>query len=333
MSVKIIKPGFWTTIQDLGRYGSQKYGVIVGGAMDPLALRIANMLVGNDEGEAGIEVTMFGLEMQFLEDHLIAITGADLDARVDGEKIPMWRPILINKNQVVKFHAPALGARAYISFSGGINVPKILGSKSTYIQAKIGGLYGRQLQAEDVLNIGKKTEIGQNFIKQLQELNRHFNWSVDYTSFYSFTTEQTIRVLKGLEFDWFDENSQQIFLKKPYKVSLNSNRMGYNLEGKKLTLCKNEELLSEGVTFGTIQVPSGGLPIILMAERQTTGGYPKIAQVATVDLPRLAQIQPSHSIRFNLITLQQAEQLLLQQMDDLHTIKIGILLKLKYGRR
>lgn len=331
MSVKIVKPGFWSTIQDLGRYGSQKYGVIVGGAMDSIALRIANILVGNEEGEAGIEVTMFGLEMQFLDEHLIAITGADLDARLDGKKIPMWRPVLIKKNQVLKFHAPNSGARAYLSFSGGINVPIVLGSKSTYIQARIGGLDGRQLQANDILNIGEKTEIGQKFIKQLKLINKPFNWSVNYTSFYSFTSERKIRILQGSEFDWFDEKSQQIFLNNPYKISLNSNRMGYNLEGKKLTLRKNEELLSEGVTFGTIQVPSGGMPIILMAERQTTGGYPKIAQVATVDLPRLAQLQPNHTIRFELITLQQAEQLLINQIENLNKIKTGILFKSKYA--
>src|SRR5690625_4530052 len=156
MSVKVLKPGVLATIQDLGRFGSQKYGVIVGGAMDSLAVRIANILVGNEEDEATIEVTMFGTEIKFEEEHLIAITGANLDAKVDGEKIPIWQPVLIQKNQVLKFNAPILGARAYIAFSGGINVPKVMGSKSTYIQAQIGGYKGRALQTGDVLTIGEK---------------------------------------------------------------------------------------------------------------------------------------------------------------------------------
>lgn len=329
MSIKIRKPGLLSTIQDLGRYGAQKYGIIVGGAMDPFALRIANILVGNNEKEAGIEVTMFGLEIEFLDEHLIAITGADLDARIDGEKAPTWRPILIQKHQVLKFHAPISGTRAYIAFSGGINVPKILGSKSTYIQAGIGGYKGRQLQTGDVLNIGDETVIGKMFVRQLKNMNTQFKWAVNYTPFYSFETEQTIHVLKGSEFDWFDEKSKHLFLNESYKISIHSNRMGYNLEGKRLSLRKGVELLSEGVTFGTIQVPSGGLPIILMAERQTTGGYPKIAQVASFDLPRLAQLQPGDSIRFKLISLRQAEQWLIKQMNYLKTIKMAILLKSK----
>lgn len=327
MSIKILQPGFWTTIQDLGRYGSQKFGVIVGGAMDALAVRIANLLVGNDEREATIEVTMFGLEMEFLDDHLIAVTGGDLDARLDGEKLPTWRPVLVRKNQVLKFNAPISGARAYIAFSGGIQVPEVMGSKSTYIQANIGGYDGRQLQENDVICFGEKTEIGKLLMEQLEEMDSHYEWCVNYGSFYSFKKEQTIRVLQGSEFDWFDEDSKHAFTNEAYKISLNSNRMGYQLEGKKLSLRKEAELLSEGVTYGTIQVPSGGIPIILMAERQTTGGYPKIAQVVSVDLPRLAQSQPGNTINFKFISLEEAEQLLLQQMRDLELLKTGIRFK------
>lgn len=331
MSVKILQPGLLSTIQDLGRFGSQKYGVIVGGAMDSLAVRIANILVGNEEDEATIEVTMVGTELQFEEEHLVAITGGNLAPTIDGNKAFMWRPILIRKGQVLKFNSPVSGYRAYIAFSGGLQVPKVMGSKSTYIQANIGGYKGRELRKGDVLSCGVLTEQGGMFLRQLKKMGTSFQWSVNYSSFYTSKSE-TIRILKGSEFDCFDDKSKKNFLNKSYKITINADRMGYQLVGDKLSLTNKFELLSEGVTYGTIQVPANGQPIILMAERQTIGGYPKIGQVISIDLPRLAQLQPGDTIHFELTSIESAEKLLLQQKLDIHELEMGIQFKAQNTR-
>lgn len=333
MSIKILQSGFLATIQDLGRFGSQKYGVIVGGAMDSLAVRIANILVGNEEREATIEITMFGTELQFEKECLVAITGGDLNPTIDGEKAPMWRPILIHKGEVLKFTSPVSGCRAYIAFSGGLQVPEVMNSKSTYTQANIGGYKGRELRKNDTLYCGDISERAKTFIHQLKEKDHPFHWSANYASFYTFHHTETIRILEGSEFDRFDKHSQQSFLVEPYKITINANRMGYQLEGAKLDLNDEFDLLSEGVTYGTVQVPTNGQPIILMAERQTTGGYPKIGQVISVDLPRLAQMQPGNSIKFETVSIAEAEALLLQQERDIHEFKMGIHFKAQAIRR
>lgn len=328
MSITVLHPGLLTTIQDLGRFGSQKFGVIVSGAMDSFSLRVANLLVGNHEGEGALEVTLFGTTLLFERDQLVAITGGDLQATIDGEKAPMWRPLLIRKGSILKFKSAINGCRAYIAFAGGIEVPQIMGSKSTYLRAAIGGLQGRALQKGDTLICGETdSKIGRAFIHQLEKMNQHFLWSVDYTELLSFAKTQRIRVLRGSEFDRFNRASQQAFLSLPYKITTQADRMGYRLEGESLCLSEKFELLSEGVTYGTIQVPSSGQPIILMADRQTTGGYPKIGQVITVDLPRLSQMQPTSEILFEEATLEQAECELIEKEKILNKIAMGIRFK------
>lgn len=332
MSIEIVQPGFFATIQDLGRFGSQKYGVIVGGAMDSLSLRIANVLVGNEEGEAALEVTMFGTELKFENDCLIAMTGGNLDPVIDGEKVPMWQPVFAQKGQVLKFKSLLAGYRAYIAFAGGIKVPEVMGSKSTYIRAKIGGYEGRELQRRDILACGDLTSTNKMMVEQAKAMNAPFSWSVHYASFYTFKRSQTIRILTGSEFDRFDSESQKALVSEPYKLSVNADRMGYQLEGETLSLSEKFELLSEGVTYGTIQVPSNGQPIILMADRQTTGGYPKIGQVISADLPRLAQLQPGNKIHFEIVSIDEAERLLVRQEQDFHELKLGIQFKMQRNR-
>lgn len=327
MTIKIIKPGLLSTIQDLGRFGSQKYGVIVGGAMDSIALRIANILVGNAEGEAVIEVTMFGTEIQILEEKIVAVTGGNLSPKVDGKEIPMWRPILLKKDQVITFKSPTSGCRAYLTISGGLDVPKVMESKSTHIHAKIGGYQGRKLEKGDIISCGESTELSKLFLKQIKASKLPYHWFAAYPIFYNIPKTNKIRVLKGSEFDYFNKESQRNFFNNYYEVTKDSNRMGYQLEGPKLALNEQFEVLSEGVTYGTIQVPSNGKPIILMAERQTTGGYPKIGEVATVDLPKLAQLQPRNKIKFEIISLEEAEKLLIDQENAVQELKVGLQLK------
>jgi antagonist of KipI len=324
MTVKVLHPGLLTTIQDLGRYGSQKYGVIVSGAMDSYSLRVANLLVGNDEDEGALEITLFGTTLQFEKDLLIAITGGDFLTTIDGENAPMWRPILIRKGSVLQFKSAIKGCRAYVSFAGGIAIPKVMDSKSTYLRAGIGGFQGRALQKEDTLECGEMNELSQSVVQQLEKMNGHFTWAVNYKALINLQPAQTIRVLKGTEFNRFDEKSQQTLFNEPYSITTQADRMGYRLEGPVLSLAEKFELLSESVTYGTIQVPPNGQPIILMADRQTTGGYPKIGQVISADLSSLAQLQPTSTIHFKEVLHEEAEMELLKKERFINEIKMGI---------
>lgn len=327
MSIRVLEPGLYTTVQDLGRYGSQKYGVIVSGAMDKYALRIANLLVGNEEGEGALEITLVGATLQFDQDQLIAITGGDLRATMDGEPVPMWRPVLVRKGAVLQCRSAVKGCRAYIAFAGGISVPEVMGSKSTYVRAGIGGFKGRPLQKDDMFASGDWSETGKRFTRQLEQTAEPCAWSVNPLALINDNRDQTIRVLKGSEYDRFDANSKHAFFHEAYTITTQADRMGYRLEGPALSLAEKFELLSEGVTYGTIQVPANGQPIILMADRQTTGGYPKIGQVITADLSRLAQLQPHTAIRFEEIRLEEAEAALLENERILHQMAVSIQMK------
>lgn len=330
MSITIRQPGILTMIQDLGRYGEQKYGVIVGGAMDPISLRIANILVRNEQSEGGLEIVLFGLSFQFNEDTLIAITGGQLHPTIDGKPAPMWRPIRVPKGAILQFKSGHSGSRAYIAFAGGINVPKVLGSKSTYLNAKIGGFEGRALQAGDTLAFGKMSEESHTLMNQL-ETDQEPLWLVNYQDFITFNKHKTIRIVKGSEYDKFDQESLDAILNEQYTLTTHADRMGYKLEGHPLKMTEEFDLISEGVTFGTIQVPSSGQPIILMADRQTVGGYPKIAQVISADLPKLAQSLPMNQMRFQLVTIREAEQALINREQALKLLETSIRLKIWKG--
>ncbi|MFJ8066971.1 biotin-dependent carboxyltransferase family protein [Psychrobacillus sp. NPDC096426] len=326
MSINVLHSGLLTTVQDIGRYGSQKYGVIVSGAMDSYSLRLANILVGNKENEATLEITLYGTTLQFEEDTLIAITGGDFLTTIDGIIAPLWRPVLIKKNSILKFNSAIKGSRAYVAFAGGINTPQIMGSKSTYLRANIGGYEGRALKKGDFLKIGEKNKTSEALLQQLDDKN--ISWSINFNELINFQQDLIIRVLKGTEFERFDKENQQTFFQQSYTLTVQSDRMGYRLEGPSISLSEKFELLSEGVTFGTIQIPPNGQPIILMADRQTTGGYPKFGQVITADLPSLAQLQPRATIRFTEVTLKEAETVLVQNEQFINNLKTAIHYKL-----
>ncbi len=327
MSIQVLRPGLMTTIQDLGRYGFQKFGVLVGGAMDQHSLRIANLLVGNKEGEGALEVNLFGTTLQFNEDTLIAITGGDLQASIDGIKAPTWRPLLIRSGEVLTFTSAIKGCRAYIAFAGGIQVPEVMGSKSTYIRAQIGGFYGKALQKGDRFECGMMNERNEAIFSQLQKCSGHVAWSVNGHPFVNMNQARTIRVLRGTEYEYFDKDSQQTLFQETYEITSQADRMGYRLEGPPLTLNEPLELLSEGVTYGTIQIPPNGKPIILMADRQTTGGYPKIGQVISTDLAHLAQFQPLDEIKFKEVSMEEAEYAFINNEKAIHKIRLSLQLK------
>lgn len=331
MGLKIKQPGVHATIQDVGRTGAQKYGVVVGGVMDELSLRIGNILVQNNQNEAAIEVMFFGTSITFTENHVIAITGGDLQPMMNGVLVPMWRPIYIKKSSTITFKGTAKGCFAYISIAGGFEVPYKMNSKSTFTKAGIGGYKGRALDKNDVLEIGSPNKISKAIMKTLNKSPAHPKWYVNYATFYGQSDEQIIRVLKGSEYNLFSKESQKNFATEEYTLTTQADRMGYKFDGQTLKQSNPTDLLSEGVTYGTVQVPANGKPIILMADRQTTGGYPKIAQVITADLPKLAQVQPHSKVKFKIVSMLEAEKALFTQEDKIKEIISGVYLKAKTG--
>jgi antagonist of KipI len=331
MGMKVIKPGILTTVQDLGRVGYQKYGVVVSGAMDPFALRAANILLGNDDNTPGLEITMIGPSLRFQKDAWISICGGDLSAKIDGITVPLWRPIFVKENSLLTFQGPINGCRAYLTVAGGFEVNRVMESSSTYIRGVIGGIKGRALRENDILTMGHSLV---NFDVSVRLETGPFYataWSVSRDIFPRYDNNPVIRIMRGREFELFNEKSQIDLSARGFVVSPQSDRMGFRLSGPTLQLREPYEMISEAVTAGTIQVPPDGDPILLMADRQTTGGYPRIAQVATVDLPILAQVKPNEKIQFVEITHNQAEKLYLQREHDLQALKLGIKLKQKEG--
>lgn len=328
MDVEILHAGMFTTVQDLGRFHYQQYGVPVGGAMDKNALRMINMLVGNEENEAGLEITIMGPKLLIKKTTLLAIGGADMEPLLNGERIPLWHPILAEEGSMLCLGKAKSGCRAYVTFAGGININRTMGSKSTYIRAAFGGIEGRMLKKGDYFQIGTGAEVGSRFIQNLQEEKRiKTKWAICNNALPKYKKHPILRVITDFEYDQFTEESIKSFFSKEYKVSNYADRMGYRLDGDVLNRVEEIEILSSPVTFGTIQVPNGGQPIILMADRQTTGGYPRIGNVISVDLPLLAQLKPGDYVTFEKITMEDAAQLYIKQETSMSLLKKFIALR------
>jgi antagonist of KipI len=332
MSVRVIRPGLLTSVQDLGRYGYQKHGVIVSGAMDPFAHRIANLLVGNEERAATLEMTVKGPTLEFEREALIAICGADLSPAIEGRPLPLWKPILVQKGQVLQFGPNRFGTRSYLAVAGGWHLPAVMGSRSTYLRAGIGGFQGRALREGDRLPVGPWPNVSHHIAEQLRDQlgSDGFaaaEWGVTADLLPAYHSTPVIRAMRGNQYDLFTRESREVFFSQPFRVTPRSDRMGYRLDGPTLTMAQPIELISEAVSFGTVQVPAEGNPIVLLADRQTTGGYPKIAQIATVDLPVIAQTKPGDLIRFQEIGREEAERLYLQRERLIRQVKLGIQLR------
>ncbi|MGP4078252.1 biotin-dependent carboxyltransferase family protein [Halobacillus sp. K22] len=330
--LKVLKSGLLSTIQDLGRYGYQKYGVITSGAMDPEAHRIANLLVGNEQHAPTIEMTLKGPVLEFQEDALIAVCGGNLSPMIDGETVGLWRPVYIKKGSELRFGNPKKGFRAYLAIAGGLDVTTVMGSASTYLRAEIGGYQGRAIDKGDTIGWGELSEDSQQTFNELKEIagsesHQAMDWFVATEFSAPIHGESKIKVMEGREFHLFTEESQSLFFEKAFQIDSQSDRMGYRLQGDKLELENQKDMISEAVTFGTIQVPAEGNPIILLADRQTTGGYPKIGQVATVDLPRAAQLKPGEQVSFEQISHKQAQYLLLEREKQIQQLEQGIKFK------
>lgn len=326
MSIKVLKAGLLSSIQDLGRRGYQKYGIIVNGAMDTYSLRMANILVNNEEDESVLEITLIGPDLQFTRNTLFAITGGDLSPTINGKPVPLWKPVYVSQGSILKFGACKTGCRAYLAVAGGYDIPKVMGSKSTYLRAGIGGYQGRALQSGDVLPL----RLDDEWHTEIKSSNIFIApaWSLGRHHIPNCTNNITVRITPGNQFEQFTSTSKENFLNSSFLITTQSDRMGYRLSGPALSLEKPLEMISEAVSFGTVQVPPDGNPIILLADRQTAGGYPKIAQVAMVDLPIVAQARPGSKLRFQQITLTEAEKLFVEQEHAIKILKTAIYLKL-----
>ena len=321
MTIRVVKPGALSTLQDLGRYGYQRYGVIVDGAMDEWAHRLANLLVGNPESEATLEITMIGPTLAFDEAAVIAICGADLSPRIGGREVPMDRPVRLRAGSVLEFGRRRSGCRAYLAVSGGYAVAPVMDSKSTYLRGGFGGFDGRALRKGDTIAIGSASGVANDPKRVDGDAPFGLLPSPPAARSRSIGAEVSARVVAGAQWPVFSDEAQRAFVTTAFTLTSNSDRMGYRLEGTKLATREPIEMISEGVSFGTIQVPPDGNPIILMADCQTTGGYPKIAHAASVDLPMLAQMMPGQTIRFELISLDAAQALYLASERELRGIR------------
>nr|WP_295970281.1 biotin-dependent carboxyltransferase family protein [uncultured Bacillus sp.] len=331
--ITIIKPGLLSSIQDLGRFGLQKYGVISSGAMDVFSHRVANLLTGNDENTPTIEMTLLGPVVLFHKDALIAICGGEFTPSINGHPIPTWKPVLVKKGTILHCGRASQGCRAYLAVSGGLSVPILLNSRSTYLRANIGGFHGRALQAGDEIPFRLESGQAKILMKRLYSRmkGRPFaeaNWYVSPNLIPTMQAEPIIRAMIGRQYHLFTPDSQEGFFQQSFTVTAQSDRMGYRLIGTPLSLKKPEEMLSAAVAFGTIQVPSDGNPIVLLADRQTTGGYPIMAQIASIDFSIMAQARPGDRIHFRKITHEDAQRLYIKKERETLLLKQSIMHKM-----
>lgn len=318
-NIKVLKSGLCTTIQDIGRIGYQQYGIPVSGVMDEFSFIVANYLVEADKNNAVLEIPYLGPTLEFNLDITIAITGANLSPKVNNQDVAMWKSLNIRKGDILSFGAVKSGARAYIAFAGEIDVSIVNGSKSTLLKSKLGGFDGRQLKMGDILEIKNP-----KLLSKKNVLNKKY--IPNYSNF------EEIRVILGPQDDYFTESGIKTFLTSEYEITKDSDRMGMRLDGDIIEHKDKADIISDAAVFGSIQVPGNGKPIILLADRQTTGGYTKIGTVIKADLPKLAQMSPSHKIKFKELTIEEAQGEYINFYKNLDEIKMSFddTLKNKY---
>ena len=318
--IKVLRPGLLMTLQDLGRHGHQHVGLCPGGAMDPVSLALANALVGNDAGAAALELTVLGPDLEFERDTLVALCGAEFEV-----KLPLNRPVLLEAGTRLAIGRALRGARGYLAVAGGFGVEPVLGSRSTYLPGGFGGLNGRTARRGDVLPLEEDSqEVSRERFSRLKRKNdKTVRWSVPPQTVPEHEPV-VLHVLDGQHFASFDVASQRAFLDAVWKIAPDSNRMGFRLEGPKLARAADDEILSGPTCLGTVQVPANGMPIALMADHQTTGGYPKIAEIASADVPRLAQLGPGGTLHFARCSLETAVELRRHIRERLETALRGI---------
>lgn len=295
MSFRVLISGPLTTVQDGGREGFLKSGVGTSGVMDHMAYAKANMLVGNKGTEAVLEATLMGPSICFEDDTVFAICGADMEPKLDDIEVAMYTPIRAYAGQVLTLSIAVNGCRAYIAFAGGIDVPVVMNSRSTNLKCGFGGFYGRKLKNQDVLAVGA-TDLSK--IDMTRKLKKDV-----------YNSKVTLRAVPGPQEDYFTQKGIDTFYGTEYVVSGESDRMGFRLEGEPIENVNGVDIVSDGIAFGAVQVPSSGKPIVLLADRQTTGGYAKIATVCSFDIPKLVQLKPMDKVSFTRITVEEAQKI------------------------
>jgi antagonist of KipI len=307
---EVVEPGILTTVQDLGRYGFSQFGVPPSGALDIFSLRVSNLLVGNEEEEACLEITLMGFKIRALKEVVIAITGGNFSPTLNGEPVEMWRTHLLVQDDVIAFKKAGAGCRAYLSAGGGFSVPKIMGSSSTYLSGKFGGVEGRSLKKGDVLYTS-------NSSSSFDKLGLRFpsDWIP------SLEKEVLLRVIPGPQDHHFTEKGFQALISSSYEVTPQCDRMGVRLEGPRIERRPDVEdsIISEGLISGAVQVPGDGKPIIILTEL-VTGGYTKIATIISTDLPRVAQLKPGDRVKFKPISVKDAHHLLKERLKEFKII-------------
>jgi antagonist of KipI len=301
--IAILDPGPLTTVQDLGRSGQLRYAIPPSGPVDRRAFLIANRLVGNDDGAAALECTLLGPRFEARTACAIAVTGAAMPLTVNDAAAPSWETVLVKEGDVVKLGTARTGVRAYLAFSGGIDVPLVLGSRSTYIRGRLGGVEGRALRRGDVLRLGAA--------------RRDVRRVAAREAIADPENEPEIRIVLGPQADRFTDDGVAALLGGPYEMLPQSDRMGARLRGKRIEHATGHDIISDGIPLGGIQVPGDGQPIVLLVDRQSTGGYTKVATVCSVDIGRVGQVKPGQRLTFRAIDVAEAHRLLREDVASL----------------
>lgn len=310
MSMRIISPGPLSTIQDMGRWGYMQFGFSPSGALDSDAAKIANLLVLNKETEAVIEMTMFGITAEFTNHNVIAITGGDFSPTINGKPVPMYTAIEVSPRDVLVCGLAKTGCRGYIAVSGGFDIPSVMGSKSTNLKCSIGGFLGRKLLAGDVLKLSDPQETV---------------WRIEKRKYNAAPIEKgsvKIRVVCGLQKEYFTDEGIHTFFSNEYTVTPDSDRMGMKLDGPEIKSKTGVDIISDAIPLGGIQIPSSGKPIIMLCDRQTTGGYAKLGTVISADIPKLAQLTPHQKISFVEVSLEEAQRICREQAKKIRKFKM-----------
>jgi antagonist of KipI len=311
------RAGFLTSVQDVGRTGFREFGVSTSGALDPFALRVANLLVGNDEGAAGFEITLGGLQLRFDDERIVAWCGGEFEVHVGSAALPAGHACFVSAGEELKFARPQIGCRCWLAISGGIDVPIVLGSRSTDLRAQFGGFDGRALRDGDVIPLRRRPG-------SPTPATTISSWTAPHDWVSPTKRDPILRFVPGIDWSRFNDVIIQRFTSERFTVSPDSDRMGVRLDGPELKREGDIDLISEAVAPGTIQVPPSGKPILLLGDCQTIGGYPKIAHVITVDLGIAAQLLAGDPVRFSEVLLADAHRLVLERERELERFRIGL---------
>lgn len=324
--IQVLKPGLLTTVQDLGRVGYQRYGVAVGGALDAFAARVANLVVGNEDRAAVLEMAQTGPDLQFNRDALVAWNGGDFPATLAGQPLPRDRAVHVAAGEMISFGVARSGLRAWLAIAGGLDVPLVLGSRAAYRRAGFGGHnQGRALAAGERLRFFAPGEWARGILASLQHHGRRATvWTVRPETLGEPAPAGTVRALCGPEWDWFSGEAQRAFFTAEWEATREADRMGVRLHGPELGLAQPREMISAAVNTGVVQVPPSGQPIVLLPSRQSVGGYPRLAAVATVDVGGFAQLSPGKKVRFSRIPLPTALRLQLTRERNFARARMGL---------